>query len=39
MHFVQHDLGDIVVEADILRDTVECDRCGERIQTAGRAGT
>jgi hypothetical protein len=27
MYFVQHDLGGIVVEADILRDTVECDRC------------
>jgi hypothetical protein len=28
MNFIQHDLGGVVVEADILRDTVECDRCG-----------
>lgn len=28
MNFVQHDLGGVVVEDDILRDTVECDRCG-----------
>jgi Zn finger protein HypA/HybF involved in hydrogenase expression len=27
MNFVQHDLGSVVVEADILREKVECDQC------------
>jgi hypothetical protein len=28
MNFVQHDLGDAVVEGDELRETFECARCG-----------